>query len=268
MGSLRSIGIALVLAASASAPVSAKVQERAVEYRDGDVVLEGFLAFDDAKVSAGSRVPGILIVHQWLGLTENERMRARLLAEQGYLAFALDIYGKGIRPKDRTEAPGFAGKYKGDRALFRRRLTRGLEELKRQPGVDPARIVAIGYCFGGTGVLELARTGADLRGVVSFHGGLDSPHPEDGKNIKTKVLVLHGAADPFVPAKDIEAFRKELDDAKVDWQMVYYSGAVHAFTQKEAGDDPSKGAAYNANADRRSWIALRDFLGEVLGPAR
>jgi dienelactone hydrolase len=259
----------LLLAALWPVSLRAEVRERAIEYRDGNVVLEGFLAYDESKARPGSgRAPGVLIIHQWLGLTENERMRARMLAELGYVAFAADIYGKEGRPRDRGEAPQAAGKYKGDRQLFRRRLLLGLEELRRQPGVDPSRIAGIGYCFGGTGALELARTGADLRGVVSFHGGLDSPNPEDGKKIKAKVLVLHGAADPFVPQKDIEAFKKELDDAKVDWQMVYYAGAVHAFTQKEAGNDPSKGAAYDARADRRSWSALRTFFDEVLAPQK
>jgi dienelactone hydrolase len=255
---------AALLAAVLSPPASAAVQTRAIEYKDGDVVLEGHLAWDDAKVKPGSSAPGVLIVHQWLGLTQNERMRAGLLAEMGYVAFACDIYGKGTRPKDRAEAPQFAGKYKGDRQLFRRRLSLGLAELLKQPGVDAKRTAAIGYCFGGTGVLELARSGASVAGVVSFHGGLDSPTPADGKNIKTKVLVLHGADDPFVPAKDIEAFTRELNDAKVDWQMVYYSDAVHAFTQKEAGSDKSRGACYHESSDRRSWAAMKTFLDEVL----
>ncbi len=269
MRTIPSIALSFILIALASAAVRAEVRTRAVEYRDGDAVLEGFLAYDDAKVKpGGTRAPGVLIIHQWLGLTENERMRARMLAELGYVAFAADIYGKGDRPADRSEAPRFAGKYKGDRALFRRRLNLGLAELGRQSGVDPSRLAAVGYCFGGTGVLELARSGAEVRGVVSFHGGLDSPSPEDGKKIRSKVLVLHGAADPFVPEKDIDAFKKELDGARVDWQMVYYSGAVHAFTQKEAGSDTSRGAAYDASADRRSWAAMRNFFDEIFAPAR
>jgi len=256
--------LAWILALAALPATSfAAVQTRTIEYKDGAVTLEGHLAWDDARVKGAQTVPGVLIVHQWLGLTDNERMRARMLAEMGYVAFACDIYGKGTRPKDRSEAPKFAGEYKGDRQLFRRRLNLGFAELLKQQGVDARRIAAIGYCFGGTGVLELARSGAAVSGVVSFHGGLDSPAPADGKSIKAKVLVLHGADDPFVPAKDIEAFTKELNDARVDWQMVYYSDAVHAFTQKEAGNDKSRGACYNESADRRSWTAMKAFFDEL-----
>jgi dienelactone hydrolase len=258
---MRHVLVALVLAFPALCP--AAIQMKPVEYKDGDTVLEGFLIHDDAKVTQAKPAPGVLVIHQWLGITDHEKARARMLAELGYVAFVADIYGKGDRPKDRSEAPKWAGKYKGDRKLFRKRLTLAFDELRKQPGVDKARIGAIGFCFGGTGVLELGRSGADVAGVVSFHGGLDSPSPADGKNIKAKVLVLHGAADPFVPEPDIAAFRKELDEAKVDWQMVWYSGAVHAFTQKEAGNDASKGAAYQEHADKRSWTAMRNFFDEA-----
>jgi dienelactone hydrolase len=243
----------------------AEVQTEVIEYSDGETVLEGFLAFDPEKVSAaeGMELPGILVVHQWNGLTMYEKNRCRQLAKMGYVAFALDIYGKGIRPKNQSAAAAQSGKYKSDRELYRRRLNLGLEQLRSHANVIEDQVAAIGYCFGGTGVLELARSGAAVRGVVSFHGGLDSPSPEDGKQIQAKVLVCHGADDPLVPEADIEAFKKELNDAKVDWQMVYYSGAVHSFTQPMAGSDSSTGVAYNERADKRSWAAMRNFLNEL-----
>ncbi len=243
----------------------AEVQTKVVEYSDGETVLEGFVAFDPEKVNAaeGRKLPGILVVHQWTGLTMYEKNRCRQLAEMGYVAFALDIYGKGIRPMNQSDAATQAGKYKSDRELYRRRLNLGLDQLRSQANVNKDQVAAIGYCFGGTGVLELARSGASVQGVVSFHGGLDSPSPEDGKNIQAKVLVCHGADDPFVPEADIDAFKLELNDAKVDWQMIYYSGAVHSFTQPMAGNDNSTGAAYNENADKRSWTAMRSFLNEL-----
>jgi dienelactone hydrolase len=200
-----------------------------------------------------------------MGLTEYEQTRCKQLADLGYVAFALDIYGKGVRPSSQQQAGEFAGTYKQDRALYRRRLNLGLEQLRAQKGVASNKIAAIGYCFGGTGTLELARSGADISGVVSFHGGLDSPTPDDGKKIKAKILALHGADDPFVPAKDIDAFKAELTSAKVDWQMIYYSNAVHSFTQPMAGNDNSRGAAYNKKADERSWEAMRQFFDEIFG---
>jgi len=178
-----------------------------------------------------------------MGLTDYERGRARQLAELGYIAFCADIYGQGHVAQDSQEAGTLAGKFKADRSLFRARLAAALRALRASPTVDARRCAAIGYCFGGTGVLELARSGADVLGVVSFHGGLDSPTPADGKNIKAKVLVLHGADDPYTPKADIAAMEKELKDAGVDYQLVFYSGAVHAFTQPMAGNDPSRGAA-------------------------
>jgi dienelactone hydrolase len=253
--------LAVLLGLAVVTQVKAEIRTKTVEYRDGEVVLEGYVAWDDERI--GEKVPGVLVVHQWLGLTEYEQSRCRQLAELGYVAFALDIYGKGIRPKNTEQAGKLAGIYKNDRATYRRRLQLGLEQLRAQPGVATEQIAAIGYCFGGTGVLELARSGADVAGVVSFHGGLDSPSPEDGKNIQAKLLVCHGALDPFVPAADIEAFKSELNQAGVDWQMIYYSGAVHSFTQPMAGNDNSRGAAYNEKADKRSWAAMRTFFDEL-----
>jgi len=254
--------IVLFLTASLLVPLGAlaAVRSEKVDYRDGDTALEGLLCYDDAVKVAR---PGVLVVHDWMGISDETRRRCEMLVAEGYVAFAADVYGKGVRPANTQEAGQLAGKYKGDRALYRRRLAAGLDVLKRQGRVDPLRLAAIGYCFGGTGVLELARSGAEVRGVVSFHGGLDSPRPEDGKAIRCKVLVLHGADDPYVPAADLAAFQDELRKAGVDWQMVSYGGAVHAFTNPGAGSDNSKGAAYNALADRRSWAAMKEFFAEV-----
>lgn len=240
--------------------VRAEIRTEIVEYRDGDVTLEGFVAWDDARTGA----PGVLVVHQWMGLTDYEKSRCRQLAELGYVAFAADIYGKGIRPDNPQDAGKQAGIFKTDRKLYRQRLNLGLDQLKARPSVSKEQLGAIGYCFGGTGVLELARSGADVSGVVSFHGGLDSPEPEAGKNIRCSILVCHGADDPFVPEKDIDAFKTEMNSAKVDWQMDIYSGAVHSFTDPRAGNDNSRGAAYNEKADKRSWAAMKSFFMETL----
>ncbi len=253
-----------VLAAALLAATAARAElvTRSVEYRQGDAVLEGYLAYDG---SGPAKKPGIVIYHQWMGLTGYERMRAEQLARLGYVAFAADLYGKGVRPATPKDAGAESGKYRADRALLRARAQAALATLRQQPVVDPSKVAAIGYCFGGTGVLELARSGADVKGVVSFHGGLDSPNPGDGKSIKAKVLILHGADDPYSPKADIEALTKELEDGGVDYYMVFYGHAVHSFTQPLAGNDPSKGAAYNARADTRSWVAMKDFLKEIFG---
>ncbi len=258
----RAVLFGLVLLASRSF-AGAELVSRPVEYKDGDTVLEGFLAYDTAGAKSK---PGVLVVHEWTGLGDYVKKRSEQLAKLGYVAFAADIYGKGVRPSDPKEAGKTAGIYKGDRALMRSRVNAGLSALKRQEGVDAARTAAIGYCFGGTAVLELARSGAEVQGVVSFHGGLASPSLEDAKKIKAKVLALHGAEDPYVPAKEVQAFEEEMRAGKVDWQLVKYSGAVHAFTNPQAGSDPGKGAAYHASADRRSWQAMAAFFEEIFHP--
>lgn len=241
-------------------PVSAEIYTETFEYKQGDAVLEGYLAYDDA---VKDRRPGIIVVHEWTGVGDYVKNRVRQLAGLGYIALAVDIYGKGIRPKDPQEAKIQADIYRQDRVLMRRRVLAGLEVLKQHPLTDPGKIAAIGYCFGGGTVLELARSGAEVNGVVSFHGNLDTPHPQDAKNIRAKVLVLHGADDPYVSAESVAAFQKEMRDAKVDWSMIVYGGAVHSFTNPESGSDPAKGSAYNEKADRRSWQAMLDFFEEI-----
>jgi dienelactone hydrolase len=231
-----------------------------VEYKQADTVLEGLSVYDDAL--QGKR-PAVLVVHQWKGLGVYEKKRAEMLAQLGYNAFAVDIYGKGVRPQTPQEAGAEAGKYKNDRTLLRARIRAGLDLLMNHELTDPKRVAAIGYCFGGTTVLELARSGAEITGVVSFHGGLSTPNPSDAKNIECKVLALHGADDPNVPPKEVAAFEEEMRQGGVDWQLMAYGGAVHSFTDWNAGNDNSKGAAYNEHADRRSWEAMKQFFPEV-----
>ena len=249
-----------ILGVACAISAQAKIVTQTIEYQQGDTTLEGFLAYDDSFT--GKR-PGVLVVHQWMGLTDYEKHRAEQLAQLGYVAFCADIYGKGVRPKDTGEAGPLAGKYKGDRALLRARVNAALDVLEKNQFVDSKRVAAIGYCFGGTTVIELARSGADIAGVVSFHGGLDSPTPADGKNIKSKVLVCHGADDPFVKPSDLAAFEDEMRQANVDWTLIKFGGAVHSFTQPMAGNDNSKGAAYNEKADKRSWEAMKAFFAEI-----
>ena len=241
----------------------AAIHTETVDYKQGDTTLEGFLAYDD---SISGKRPGVLVVHQWLGLTDYEKRRATMLAQLGYVAFCADIYGKGVRPANVQEAGALVGKFEhgSDRSLLRARVNAGLDELKKNPLVDTNRVAAIGYCFGGTTVIELALSGAQLNGVVSFHGGLDAPNPADARNIKCSVLALAGADDPFQNPNDLAAFEKEMRDAKVDWQITFYGGAVHAFTQPDPGF-VNPGAKYNEKADKRSWQAMKDFFAEIFG---
>lgn len=251
----------MCLALAAAPRAAAEVVTRSVEYAHGDTKLIGYLAYDDA--AAGKR-PGVLVVHEWYGLNDYAKRRARQLAELGYVAFAADIYGDGKVAADRQEAAALAGRFRGgDGSLLRERTAAGLEALRTQDNVDPQRLAAIGYCFGGTAVLELARSGADLDLVVSFHGGLGTKQPAPKGSIKGAVLVLNGAADPMVPPEERAAFMKEMDAAGADWVFVEYSGAVHAFTNPDAGSDPSRGAAYNEKADTRSWEAMKAALAEA-----
>lgn len=231
------------------------------EYKDGETTLEGYFA--EPKNKSAKKVPGILVIHQWKGLGEYEKSRADMLAQEGYVAMAADIYGKGIRPNTFEAAGKEAGTYKGNRSLYRQRLLAAYNELKKNPRVDGSKIIVMGYCFGGTGALELARSGVALAGTASFHGALENPQPQDAKNIKGSVVVYHGAIDPYVPQKEVDAFLKEMNEAKVDYQFVSFANAVHSFTEKAAGNDNSKGAAYNELADKRSWADFLRFAREV-----
>ncbi|UCF30527.1 MAG: dienelactone hydrolase family protein [bacterium] len=252
------VAVMLVLGLSMSA--RAEVRSELVEYWHGDTVLEGYLAWDD---SGDGQRPGVVVFHDWMGEGPFDRDVVRKLAGMGYIALAADVYGKGVRPKDQKEAAQQAGIYRGDRGLMRARANSALTLLLENDLTDKNRVAATGYCFGGGVALELARSGAPLAGVVSFHGNLDTPDPKDAGNIKGKILVLHGADDPLVPPEQVSAFIAEMRSADVDWQMVHYGGAVHAFTNPGAGNDNSRGAAFNEGADRRSWQAMRSFFGEI-----
>jgi dienelactone hydrolase len=222
--------------------------------------MQGYLTYDDSY--PGKR-PGIVVFPEWWGLNDYPKMRADMLAKLGYVAFAADVYGNGLVAKDTTEAGALATMYKGDRKLLRDRAGAALATLKSRPNVDPAKLGAIGYCFGGTAALELARSGADIKAVVSFHGGLSTPAPQDARNIKAQILVLHGADDPVVTPEEVTAFEKEMKEAVVKYEVIKYPGAVHSFTNPASkGDIP--GVKYNAEADVKSWQAMKEFFNKTL----
>ena len=236
-------------------------QLKEISYADGAQKLTGVAIKPKTDVK---KKAGVLILPAWMGITEHTKRVAGQLSDLGYYAFAADIYGEGHHPRDAKEAGQQAGYYKSHVDEYQKRIRLALDELIKQ-GADPQKIVIIGYCFGGTGALEAARANFPVKGVVSFHGGLGRDTTKPVTAIIPKVLVCHGAIDPYVPEAQIRQFQKEMNDSKADWQMIYYADAVHAFTEKEAGDDNSKGAAYNANADKRSWEAMRQFMKEVFG---
>lgn len=261
--------IVLCLTFCATFLAQAGISTQPVEYYANEQAMLGYLAVPQHLVSDSQKhtdeiVPAIIIIHDWMGLKEFTKSKAQELAEKGYIAFAADIYGKDIRPKNSKEASKLSSLYKNNRTLFREHLNAAYKKLLTLDNVDPTKIVVMGYCFGGTGALELARSGAPLVGTVSFHGGLSNPSPGDAKNIKGKVLILHGAADPLVPSSEVEGFKEEMQQANIDFEVIAYDGAVHAFTNPNAGDDPSNGVAYNEKADKASWQAFQSFLGTVL----
>jgi dienelactone hydrolase len=254
--------IACACAALYAAPAQATMHTETIDYTIGTKKFQGFLAYDDAR---SDKLPGVLVAHDWMGLGEQVKARTKQVAALGYVAFAADIYGKGIVAHDHNEAGKLAGAYMSDRALLRGRMAAALDVLKKNPHVDAARLASMGYCFGGMGVLELARSGAAVAGTVAIHGLLTAATPADAAQIKGRVLALHGAEDPFAPAKQRADFEAEMRGGKVDWQMVVYGNTLHAFTVPTA-NKPEMGLVYSPAADARSWEALKDFLSEVLGP--
>lgn len=252
------VGVCLMLSSHARAGIQTKM----IEYKHGDLVLEGYLAWDDAAV--GKR-PGILVVHEWWGLNEYPKLRARKLAELGYVAFACDMYGKGVVTKDPGEAGKLAGEVRKDVKVYRERTAAGLKVLAEQPQVDASKLGAIGYCFGGTAVLNLACHGADVKAVVSFHGSLFKPTPEDAKAVKGSILICNGAADTFIQKDDREALVAAFEKGKVDYQFVDYAGALHTFTNPDSATLGVPGLKYDEKADKRSWDHMQRLFKEKFG---
>jgi dienelactone hydrolase len=253
--------LALILGALLSpSTLHAAIRTEIVRYRQGDTQFQSILVYDDAL--PGKR-PGILVCPEWWGLNDYAEHRAEMLAQLGYVALAVDLYGDGKTTEDPALARKYSSELRSNRALLRQRINAALEALKKDSRVDGNEVAAIGYCFGGTTVLELARSGADVRGVVAFHPGLDSPNPSDGKNIKGRVLVCYGANDTASSESDVESFKQEMRLNKVDWQMNVYGNAGHSFTNPASGKRGIPGVGYNADADRRSWQAMQLFLGEL-----
>lgn len=240
---------------------TATAQLKPTAYTDGTQKLNGLAGIPK---SVNRNKAGVLILPAWKGIDDRARKSAEDLIKLGYITFVADIYGEGNYPKDNKEAGAKSGYYKKNITEYQHRIQLALQQLIKA-GADSNNIVVIGYCFGGTGALEAARAGMNVKGVVSFHGGLSRDTTRSIQPVKTKVLVLHGADDPYVSAADITAFQNEMRTAKADWQMVYYADALHAFTDEAlVGPNASKGAAYNEKASKRSWLAFLQFLDETI----
>jgi len=251
---------ALTISMCATQVTHAEIVFEKSTYHFNNLNFVGQLAYDN---SLTGQLPSILMGPTWTGPGEYTQMRAKALAKMGYVVLVADIYSEGAQPARGKESAAAMDVFMKDRTKLRQRMQWAYQVLSKNPHVDPGKIVALGYCFGGTAVLELARDAAPLAGVVVYHGMLDTPNPGDAKNIKSPVIVFNGADDPNVPMKDIEDFEQEMRLAKVDLQFVNYSGTKHAFTDPSSGTDQSKGAFYNPVSDARSWIGLENFLKEL-----
>jgi dienelactone hydrolase len=253
----------LSLAFAGYASADPKIEGKTVEYSADGVVMKGYLAYD--KNTKGKR-PGVLVVHEWWGLNDYARKRARMLAEIGYAAFAVDMYGEGKQAKHPNDAAKFSSELMKNFDTAKARFMAAMEFFKKQPVVDSERIAAIGYCFGGGIVLNMARLGVDLKGVASFHGSLAAVKPAERGAVKAKILVLHGADDKFSTPEQINAFKQEMKAAGADFRFISYPGTVHSFTNPEADAYAKKfniPVAYNAKADKESWEELRKFLDMI-----
>lgn len=255
------------LALGAAVALHAKIITKPVTYEHAGVKLEGYLAYDDTKTSAARPAPGVLVMPEWWGLTSYPKDRAEQLAKLGYVAFAADMYGAGVTTGDPKRAGELASQFYG-KPLMAERARAGLDQLLASGLVQPDKVAAIGYCFGGSTVQALAYTGAPLAGVVSFHGGLIPVPADAAAKTRAKILVCHGAADGFISAQELATFTQAMNDGKFDYQFISYAGAVHAFTNPKA-DEIAKAAgipiAYHPLADQRSWGHMRQFFTEVLG---
>lgn len=262
------IGLFLCAAVAAAwlvpAPAAAAVKTLEVDYKQGDTPLHGFLAWNDA---AQGKRPGVLVVHEWWGLNDNTRNKAKHLAESNYVAFAVDLYGNGkvADPTHPKDAQSFMAEAAKDPAVLRARFNAALDVLKKDPHVDPQKIAAIGYCFGGGVVLNMARAGADLDAVVSFHGALNPTTPAPKGTMKARILVLTGGDDPMAPAAVVDSFKKEMDAAGAHYEVISYPGAKHAFTNPDAGKAGIDALAYDADADKKSWAEMLKLFSSVFG---
>ena len=253
--------LAAVFLLAAAGSARAAIETEAVTYNEGQTQAHSFIIFDDAL---GGKRPGVLVVPEWWGLNDYPVMRAKMLAQLGYVAMAVDIYGDGKTTADPKQAGAWADALEaGGRAELRARIAAALARLKSDPRVDARRTAAIGYCLGGATVLELARSGAEVNGVVSFHGHYDTNAPAQPGAVKARILACHGADDPFQSPAQIQAFENEMREARADWQFNIYSGAKHSFTNPNAARYGISALAYNAEADRRSWQAMKDFFREI-----
>jgi len=260
---VRAAFFAVVFGMAGVALAEPKILGKAVDYSAQGVVMKGYLAYDE---NIPGKRPGVLVVHEWWGLNDYARKRARMLAELGYTALAVDMYGEGKQAMHPDDAKAFSSELAKNSEVAKARFMAAMDFLKQQDSVDPTRIAAIGYCMGGGVVLNMARQGVDLRGVASFHGGLTAVKPAEPGSVKAKILVLHGGADKFITPEQIEAFKQEMKSAGADFRFISYPGATHSFTNPDAdelGKRFNMPIAYNADADKKSWDELKEFLKKI-----